>query len=150
MNEADPSSESTPRGEPMPEADPSSESDPHGEPMPEADPPIATHVHGDPMTQPLEDIDPEAETLRSLTPEDSARAGLTGVTCELGDGELRVLTRIAERLRSGMTAYGPLRLETDTRQFRTKEAREELEDALVSLAYLACAGLKTETDEVNR
>jgi hypothetical protein len=35
----------------------------------------------------------------------------------------------------------------DTRAFRSKEAREELEDALV---YLACAWLKSETQEVNR
>ena len=33
----------------------------------------------------------------------------------------------------------------DERAFRTKEAREELEDALV---YLACAWLKAETKEV--
>jgi len=37
---------------------------------------------------------------------------------------------------------------TDPRKFRSKEAREELEDALV---YLACAWLKTEFNlEVTR
>jgi hypothetical protein len=58
----------------------------------------------------------------------------------LGDDEMRVLARIAERLRHGAGVYGQLHLHRDTRDFR-KEAREELEDALV---YLACAWLKQE------
>jgi hypothetical protein len=82
-----------------------------------------------------------------LTPEIAARAALLGVTCELGHDEVRVLTRIAERLRGGQTTYGPLDLDIDAREFRSKEAREEVEDALV---YLACAWLKIESNlEVN-
>jgi hypothetical protein len=68
---------------------------------------------------------------------------LAGIACQLGDDELRVLVRIAERLRFGARVYGALRVATDTRAFRTKEAREELEDALV---YLACAWLKEHLD----
>ena len=69
---------------------------------------------------------------------------LAGVACQLGDDELRVLVRIAERLRHGASVYGPLRIATDARAFRAKEAREEIEDALV---YLACAWLKQQTTE---
>jgi hypothetical protein len=80
-----------------------------------------------------------------ITPEDAARATLHGVTCDLGRDEVRVLTRIAERLKAGRRAYGSLNLQTDTRASRATEAREELEDALV---YLACAWLKAEIQEV--
>jgi hypothetical protein len=80
-----------------------------------------------------------------VTAEDAARATLHGVACNLGRDEVRVLTRIAERLRAGRLVYGQLTLACDTRSFRGKEAREELEDALV---YLACAWLKAETQEV--
>jgi hypothetical protein len=80
-----------------------------------------------------------------ITPEDAARATLHGVVCNLGRDEVRVLTRIAERLRAGRRAYGPLSLADDARSFRSKEAREELEDALV---YLACSWLKAEIQEV--
>ena len=71
---------------------------------------------------------------------------LAGLAAQLGDDELRVLVRIARRLRIGAAAYGPLQVARDARAFRTKEAREEIEDALV---YLACAWLKEEevTDE---
>jgi hypothetical protein len=72
--------------------------------------------------------EPIPDTLRMIAPEDAARATLHGVACDLGHDEVRVLTRIAERIR-------------DARTFRSKEAREELEDALV---YLACAWLKAE------
>ena len=67
--------------------------------------------------------------------------------CSLGRDEVRVLTRIAERLHVGSRMYGPFYLATDARVFRDKEAREEIEDALV---YLACAWLKAETEEVTR
>ncbi len=90
--------------------------------------------------------EPIPDTLRMITPEDAARAMLNGVACNLGRDEVRVLTRIAERLQVGRRAYGPLYLATDTRTFRGKEAREELEDALV---YLACAWLK-EAEGVTR
>jgi hypothetical protein len=53
-----------------------------------------------------------------------------------------VLTRIALRLRTGATVYGTLQVAFDERNFRSEEAREELEDALV---YLACAWLKAES-----
>jgi hypothetical protein len=99
-----------------------------------------------PPDQPPDD-DPIPDTLRMITPDDAARAALTGVACELGIDELRVLTRIGERLKMGRRTYGSLYLPTDTRAFRTTEAREELEDALV---YLACAWLKAEAHEVTR
>jgi hypothetical protein len=89
-----------------------------------------------------------ADTERMLTSETAARATLNGLACELGHDEVRVLTRIAERLRGGQDVYGQLDLISDPRKFRSKEAREELEDALV---YLACAWLKTESNlEVTR
>jgi hypothetical protein len=100
-----------------------------------------------PMTQtdhsPSEE--PIPDTLRMIAPEDAARATLHGVACNLGHDEVRVLTRIGERIQAGRRAYGPLFLANDARSFRSKEAREELEDALV---YLACAWLKAETQEV--
>jgi hypothetical protein len=64
---------------------------------------------------------------------------LVGITAELGDDELCVLVRIAERLKGGMGVYGELRIAVDRREFRKTEAWQEIEDALV---YLACAWLK--------
>jgi len=64
---------------------------------------------------------------------------LVGITAELGDDELRVLVRIAERLKGGMRTYDELHIAIDRREFRKTEARQEIEDALV---YLACAWLK--------
>jgi hypothetical protein len=58
--------------------------------------------------------------------------------------EVAVLGRIAKRLAMGRTSYGPLRIELDRRAFR-KEAREEVEDALV---YFAIEWLLSETKEV--
>jgi hypothetical protein len=98
--------------------------------------------HGAQMTEPDEPI---PDTLPMLTPHDAARAMLTGVACELGLDEVRVLVRIGERLKAGGRQYGRLHLASDMRAFRNMEAREELEDALV---YLACAWLKAETREV--
>jgi hypothetical protein len=69
------------------------------------------------------------------------RIALDHAVSQLGPDEQRVLTRIAERLALGATTYGPLTLVSDPRFFRSKEAREEVEDALV---YLACAWLKGE------
>jgi hypothetical protein len=88
---------------------------------------------------------PIPDTLRMITPEEAARATLNGVVCYLGRDEVRVLTCIAEWLRAGRISYGPLFLANDARSFRSKEAREELEEALV---YLACTWLKAETQEV--
>ena len=69
------------------------------------------------------------------------RVALDFAVSKLGPDEQRVLTRIAERLALGATTYGPLAVASDPRSFKSKEAREELEDALV---YLACAWLKSE------
>jgi hypothetical protein len=98
-----------------------------------------------PETNPTACEEPIPDTLRMITPEDAARAVLNGAASDLGRDEVRVLTRIAERLKAGRRQYGPLHLASDTRTFRGVEAREELEDALV---YLACAWLKAE--EVSR
>jgi hypothetical protein len=70
---------------------------------------------------------------------DSAWRELTAITAKLGDDEVRVLVRIAQRLQGGMQSYGQLYLNIDRREFRRTEARQEIEDALV---YLACAWLK--------
>ena len=74
-----------------------------------------------------------------------ARVALDYAVSQLGPDEHRVLTRIAQRLLHGAAVYGPLALALDTRDFRRREAREELEDALV---YLACAWLKADGQEV--
>ena len=124
---------------------------PKGDQMPTTPDPSAPHTNptGDPM--PPDDDESMADTERTIPPETLARAALHGLASELGADEVRVLARIAERLRGGQETYGPLQLTTDTRMFRTQEAREEIEDALVSFAYFACAWLKTETNhEVNR
>lgn len=70
-----------------------------------------------------------------------ARRELEAVVSALGTDEVQVLVRIAERLKCGAERYGLLHLATDNRAFRSQEAREEIEDALV---YLACAWLKRE------
>ena len=74
-------------------------------------------------------------------PNVGTRIALDHAVSQLGPDEQRVLTRNAERLALGATTYGPLTLVSDPRFFRSKEAREEVEDALV---YLACAWLKGE------
>jgi hypothetical protein len=127
--------------------------------------PAALNTNGDPMTEirtnqgtpdnpnpevqtppglPPDD-EPIPDTVRMITYEDAARASLRTSILELGLDEVLVLDRLAERLRSGQRQYGFLHLANDRRAFRSKEAREELEDALV---YLACAWLKAETREV--
>ena len=73
----------------------------------------------------------------------AARAELEDLLDNLGVDETRVLARIARRLQQGAEVYGELEVAFDRRDFRKKEAREELEDALV---YLACAWLKTEAN----
>ena len=70
-----------------------------------------------------------------------ARIALDFVVSQLGADEQRVLTRIAERMVLGKIVYGSLDLENDRRAFRNREAREEIEDALV---YLACAWLQSQ------
>ena len=91
-----------------------------------------------PANVPDDSDEPIPDTVPMITPHDAARAALTGLACELGHDEVRVLVRIAERLKSGRSQYGRLYLATDTRAVRAVEAREEVEDALV---YLACAWL---------
>jgi aryl carrier-like protein len=91
------------------------------------------------------DDEPIPDTVRMITYEDAARVSLRANILELGLDEVLVLDRLAERLRRGQRQYGFLHLANDRRAFRAKEAREELEDALV---YLACAWLKAETREV--
>jgi hypothetical protein len=71
----------------------------------------------------------------------AARCELEELLDELGVDETRVLARIARRLQIGAEVYGELEVAFDRRDFRKKEAREELEDALV---YLACAWLKAQ------
>jgi hypothetical protein len=88
--------------------------------------------------------DPIPPTLRTVTPEDAARATLRDATDELGRTEVRVLTRIAERLRTSTRARGALGLLTPSRAFRNKDARREIDEALV---FLACAWIKAETLE---
>jgi hypothetical protein len=138
-------------GVPMPDlTDASIDAPSTGVPMPDlTDPSIDAPSTGVPMPDPttesqreiMTDDEAVADTLRTLNPEDAARATLNGLACELGHDEVRVLTSIAERLRGGRVAYGPLMLSADPRHFRTKEAREEVEDALV---YLACAWLQNQ------
>jgi hypothetical protein len=124
---------------------------PHGvlmtKPTNETEPP-----HGVLMTKPTKpdpapSITPGAsmldndDTLPGFPPDQFARVQLAGIASTMGHDELRVLTRIAERLQGGQLTYGPLNLSSDPRSFRSQEAREEIEDALV---YLACAWLKSE------
>jgi hypothetical protein len=104
---------------------------------PKPAPPAQSHPNQEPpMTfddEPIPETIPTAATL--------ARVQL-GITLQgLGYDEIRVLSRIADRLAIGARQYGTLDLPTDARAFRAKEAREEIEDALV---YFACAWLKGE------
>ena len=94
----------------------------------------------------MQDIDePIPDTERGFSTV-TARAELDRVLEALGGDEVAVLVRIARRLEAGRTSYGPLEIACDPRAFRSKEAREELEDTLV---YLACAWLKAEGAEVS-
>jgi hypothetical protein len=74
------------------------------------------------------------DTLRMVTPEDDARAGLRAIILTLGFEEVLVLGRLAERLQKGQQQYGRLHLASDRRSFRA-EALEEVEDALLYLAF---------------
>jgi hypothetical protein len=122
---------------PMPEAKKCSESEAQELPMTKTHDEAHSH-HGAPMTTTNTTFN-EDDTLPGFSPEEFARIQLTSITSTLAHDEVRVLTHIAERLQGGRVAYGPLDLATDSRRFRDKEAREEVEDALV---YLACAWLK--------
>jgi hypothetical protein len=93
------------------------------------------------MPEPIPIDEPIPDTERAPCSVHGANAQLDHAVARLGPDEVLVLARIAERLTVGATVYGPLQLSTDLRDFRSKEAREELEDALV---YLACAWLKAE------
>jgi hypothetical protein len=87
------------------------------------------------------------DTLRMTPPEDTARAKLKRAVGKLGDDEVRVLARIAELLHLCAHVYGPLHFFGDPRSPRGKEARDELEDAMVQIA---CAWLEVETRAVPR
>jgi hypothetical protein len=87
---------------------------------------------------PLEE-ESSPDTIRN--PDVGTLCALDQAIAKLGRDEHRVLTRIAERLVLGVTTYGPLDLTSDPRSFKSREAREEVEDALV---YFACAWLKGE------
>ncbi len=79
--------------------------------------PSDTHPSTDPSCE-----EPIPDTLRMITADDAARATLNGAVESLGRDEVRVLTRIAERLALGRRAYGLLHLATDRRTFRSKIA----------------------------
>jgi FAE1/Type III polyketide synthase-like protein len=83
--------------------------------------------------------DSHPDTIRD--PDIGTRCALDQAIARLGRDEHRVLTRIAERLALGATTYGPLAIASDPRSWKSREAREEVEDALV---YFACAWLKSE------
>jgi hypothetical protein len=78
--------------------------------------------------------EPAPDTLRSVTPEDTARATLHDVAHDLERDEVRVLTRIAEHLLLAKRIYVPLLVDGDARWLCTKEVRDRVEDALVCLA----------------
>jgi hypothetical protein len=80
---------------------------------------------------------PDTEPAPDLAP----HIALDYVSAKLGPGEQRVLARVAERRVHGMTVYVPLDLANDIRDFRRREAREQLEDVLVDLV---CAWLQAE------
>jgi hypothetical protein len=87
--------------------------------------------------KPDDDFTPDTER----NPDMGTLCALDQAIARLGRDEQRVLTRIAERLALGATTYGLLTLSSDSRSFKSHEAREEIEDALV---YFACAWLKSE------
>ncbi len=89
------------------------------------------------MTTDTDDSGPPTER----NPDMATLCALDQAIARLGRDEQRVLTRIAERLAHGATTYGPLTLSSDPRSWKSQEAREEIEDALV---YFACAWLKSE------
>ena len=93
------------------------------------------------MPEPSLTEEPIPDTERSPFARHGAHLQLDRAVAQLGPDEVFVLARIAERLTAGAKVYGPLQLATDPRDFRGKEAREEVEDALV---YLACAWLKAD------
>jgi hypothetical protein len=86
-------------------------------------------------------------TLRSITPEDMARAALTGAVAELGRTEVRVLARFAERLATAARTGSVLATVPCARSFLSHKAQREIDEALI---YLWCAWIKAETLEVTR
>lgn len=69
-----------------------------------------------------------------MTPQQVARGALNIIAADLGVGELKVLYRIAERLKEGQRIYGLLDLAADRRDW-DREAQQEAMDLSV---YLAC------------
>jgi hypothetical protein len=111
-----------------PDSSPGEAAEPPSPPIPEPETPM-------PNEEPVPDTLRHVSTL-------SSRVELDNLLDPLGPDEIAVLARIAKRLDMGRKTYGPLRVELDPRAFRSKEAREELEDFMV---YIACAWLKAET-----
>ena len=110
-------------------------------PVPDAFDPSSFNHHDpipDPVPDPVPEDEPIPDTLRMVTPEDAVRATLNGVVCGLGRDEVRVLTRIAERLKVRAARYGALNVSRDASTFGREEATEMVEDFL---AYLAVAWL---------
>jgi hypothetical protein len=112
------------------------------QPPPENDVPPPPERESSPPVPP--DDEPVPDTLRRFSTL-SSRVELDNILDGLGGDEIAVLARIAKRLEMGRTTYGPLQVELDPRAFRSKEAREELEDAVV---YFACSWLKMEATGV--
>jgi hypothetical protein len=76
---------------------------------------------------------------RQPTLEEAARATLNGVAKDLGKDELRVLARVAARLRTGRERFGPLWLAVDLRSSGPPTTLLLEEDVI---AVLACAQLE--------
>jgi hypothetical protein len=115
-----------------------------GVPMPRAESTTTTTTTPNPGVPMLESV---PDTQRTPTPVRIPRATLRGLALDLRDDELRILTRIAERLKCGPPPYRWLRAAGDPRTFRSKEARLELEDAIL---YLTRAWLRAASQEVSR
>jgi hypothetical protein len=90
------------------------------------------------------DDEPVPDTLRHFSTA-SSRVELDSILDGLDGDEIAVLAHIAKRLEMGRKIYGPLQIADDPRAFRSKEAREELDDALV---YLMIFWLKAAAQEV--
>ena len=69
-----------------------------------------------------------------MTPREVIVAELDAAVRRLGDGEMRVLTRLARRLYSGQVRYGPIDADDGDRT-----PTEELADTLVCEAIAALA-----------
>jgi hypothetical protein len=108
-----------------------------------------TATNSDAAVQPSpaeHDDEPIPDTLRQFSTL-SSRVELDNTLDGLDGDEIAVLASIAKRIEMGRKVYGPLQIATDPRAFRSKEARQELEDTLF---YLTVAWLKATAQEVAR